>query len=96
MVIRTLIAVAFLLGCVVVMNQVFWMLDQCVPSSKEAEAIARARRWKEAVAGVVLGAWVCAAGIVLGLHMSEVLRVIVFAGPAVITVPVLAWVLLGY
>jgi len=28
--------------------------------------------------------------------MSEVLRVIVFAGPAVITVPVLAWVLLGY
>ncbi len=96
MVIRTIVAVAFFVVCVVGMNKVFWMLDQCVPSSQEAEAKARARRWKGAVAAVVVGAWVCASGIALGFDMPKALCAVVFAGPMAITFPVLVWVFLVY
>ena len=96
MAIRTTVAVAFFVVCVVVMNKVFWMLDQCVPSSQEAESKARARRWKGAVVAVVVGAWVCATCIAFGFHMSKAMCVVVFAGPIAITFPVLVWVLLVY
>jgi hypothetical protein len=78
------------------MHNVLWMLELCVPSSQEAEPKARARRWKGAVAAVVLGAWVSALCIAFGFHMPDVLRVVVFAGPLVITFPVLVWVSLVY
>ena len=96
MVMTTIVAVAFLLVCLVAMHQVFWMLDQCVPTSKEPEIKAIARRWQGAVAVVVIGAWVCAACIAFSLPLSRVLCVLVFAGPAAITFPVFVWVVLGY
>jgi hypothetical protein len=96
MVIRTIVAVVFFAVCVVVMNKVFWMLELCVPNSQEPESKARARRWKDAVAAVVLGPWVCAICIAFGLDMPKALCAVVFAGPIVITFPVLVWVLLVY
>jgi len=79
---------------VVVMHKMFWMLEQCVPVNQETASRARARRWKHAVAAVVAGAWVCAAGVAYGLDMPEAMCTVVFAGPIAITVPVLAWVFL--
>ena len=96
MIIKTIVAVAFFVACAGVMYKVFAMLDMCVPTSQEPEAKARARRWKEAVAAVVAGGWVCAACIAFGFHMPEILRLVVFAGAFAITVPVLVWVLLVY
>jgi hypothetical protein len=96
MIIRTILAVAFFVVCAAVMHKVFGMLDMCVPISKETEARARARRWKVAVAAVVVGAWVCAACIAFGFHMPKAMCAVVFAGPVAITVPVLVWVLLVY
>jgi predicted Co/Zn/Cd cation transporter (cation efflux family) len=95
-VIRTIVAVAFLVACVVVMNKVYWMLEMCVPTSQEEKAKARARRWKGAVAAVVAGAWLCGACIAFGLGMPKVLHAVVFAGPVAISFPVLVWVLLAY
>ena len=94
MAIRTVVAVAFFVVCVVVMNKVFWMIDQCVPSSKDELLRRRARRWKGAVAAVVVGAWVCAGCIAFGFHMPKAMCAVVFLGPVVITFPVLVWVLL--
>jgi hypothetical protein len=96
MIIETVVAAVFFGVCVVGMGRVFGMLDQCVPSSPEPEAKARARRWKYAVAAVVVGAWLCAVCLAFGLHMPKVLCIVVFSGPAAITAPVLAWVLLVY
>ncbi|MBN1509507.1 MAG: hypothetical protein JW955_21850 [Sedimentisphaerales bacterium] len=96
MMIRTIVAVAFFVVCAVVMHRMFWMLEQCVPITQEAASKARARRWKGAVAAVVVGAWLCAAGIAFGFDMPKAMRAVVFAGPMAITVPVLAWVLLVY
>jgi hypothetical protein len=96
MVIRTIVAVAFFVVCVVVMNKVFWMLELCVPSSQEPESKVRARRWKDAVAAVVVGAWVCAICIAFGFDMPKAMCAVVFAGPIAITFPVLVWVLLVY
>jgi hypothetical protein len=92
----TIVAVAFFLMCMVVMYKMFWMLEQCVPLTQEAASKARARRWKGAVAGFVVGAWICAGGIVFAFNMPEVLDAVVLAGPIIITVPVLAWVFLVY
>jgi len=96
MVIKTIVAVAFFVVCVVVMHKMFWMLEQCVPITQEAEAKARARRWKDAVAAVVVGAWVCAGGIAFGFDMPKALCAVVFAGPIAITFPVFVWVFLVY
>ena len=96
MVIKTIVAVAFFVVCVVVMHKMFWMLEQCVPTSQEAIPKARARRWKHAVAAVVVGAWVCAAGIALGFDMPRAMCAVVFGGPIAITFPVLVWVFLVY
>ncbi|MEN6428443.1 MAG: hypothetical protein ABFE13_24110 [Phycisphaerales bacterium] len=96
MVIRTIVAVVFFLVCAVVMHKMLWMLEQCVPVTQEMASKARARRWKHAVAAVVVGAWVCATCIAFGLDMPEAMRAVVFTGPIVITVPVLAWVFLVY
>jgi hypothetical protein len=96
MVIKTIVAVAFLVVCVVVTNKVLWMLDQCVPTSQEPEAKARARRWKGAVVAVVAAAWLCATCIAFGFDMPKIIHAVVFAGPMVITFPVLVWVLLVY
>jgi hypothetical protein len=96
MVITTIVAVAFFTVCAVVMHKMPWMLEQCVPITQEAVSRARARRWKGAVAAVVVGAWVCAAGIAFGFDMPKALCAVVFAGPIAITVPVLAWVFLVY
>jgi hypothetical protein len=94
--IRTIVAVAFFVVCIVVMSKMFWMLEQCVPVNQEAASKARARRWKGAVAGIVVGAWICAGSIVFAFNMPEVLDAVVLAGPITITVPVLAWVFLVY
>jgi len=96
MIIKTIVAVAFLVVCVVVMNKMFWMLEMCVPTSQEEKARSRARRWKGAVAAVVVGAWVCGICIAFGLGMPKVLYAVVFAGPMAISFPVLAWVFLVY
>jgi hypothetical protein len=96
MVVGTVVAVAFFVVCAAWMYKVFGMLDMCVPTSQEPEARAMARRWKHAVAAVVVGAWVCAACIAFGFHMPEILRLVVFAGAFTTTVPVLVWVLLVY
>jgi hypothetical protein len=48
------------------------------------------------VAGIVVGAWICAGSIVFAFNMPEVLDAVVLAGPITITVPVLAWVFLVY
>ncbi len=96
MVIKTIVAVVFLVVCVVVMNKMFWMLEMCVPTSQEEKARARARRWKGTVAAVVVGAWVCGICIAFGLDMPKVLHAVVFAGPMAISLPVLAWVFLVY
>jgi len=96
MIIKTIVAVVFFVVCAVVMHQMFWMLEQCVPLTQEAASKARARRWKGAVAAVVVGAWVCASGIAFGFDMPKVLWAVVFAGPIAVTVPVLAWVFLVY
>ena len=96
MVIRTVVAVVFLVVCAVVMHKMFWMLEQCVPITQETVSKARARRWKGAVAAIVVSAWVCAACIALGFDMSKAMCAVVFAGPMAITVPVLAWVFLVY
>ena len=96
MVIRTIVAVAFFVVCAVVMYEMFWMLEQCVPITQEAASKARARCWKGIVAAVVVGAWLCAGGIALGLNMPKALCAVVFGGPIAITFPVLVWVLLVY
>jgi len=96
MVIRTIVIVAFLAACAVVMHRMFWMLEQCVPITQEARSKARAWRWKGAVAAVVVGAWVCAAGIALGFGMPKAMWAAVFAGPIAVTLPVVVWVLLVY
>ncbi len=96
MIIRTIVAVAFFVASAVMMGKVFGMLDECVPASQEAEIKARARRRKEVVAAVVVGAWVCAVCIAFVFNMPQALCVVVFAGAAVITVPVIVWVLLVY
>jgi len=96
MVIRTIVAVAFFVVCAVVMYEMFWMLEQCVPITQEAASKARARRWKGIVAAVVVGAWVCAGGIVLGFDMPKALCAVVVGGPIVVTFPVLVWVFLVY
>ena len=96
MVIRTIVAVAFFVVCVVVMHKMFWMLEQCVPISQEAASKARARRWKGAVAAVVVGAWLCASGIAFGFDMPKAMHAVVFAGPIAITFPVIVWVFLVY
>lgn len=94
--IRTIVAVAFFVVCMVVMYKMFWMLEQCVPVTQEAASKARARRWKAIVAGIVVGAWICAGGMVFAFNMPEVLDAVVLAGPIIITIPVLAWVFLVY
>jgi hypothetical protein len=96
MIIRTIVAVAFLVVCTVAMHKMFWMLEQCVPITQEAASKARARRWKGAVAAVVASTWLCATGIAFGLDMPKVMYAVVFAGPIAITFPVLVWVLLVY
>ena len=96
MVVKIIVAVAFLMVCAVVMYRMFWMLEQCVPVTQEAKSKARARRWKGAVAAVVVGAWLCAIGIAFGLGMSKAMCEIVFAGPIIVTIPVLVWVFLVY
>jgi hypothetical protein len=96
MVVRTIVAVAFLVMCMVVMHKVFWMLEQCVPRNQEAAAKARARRWKGAVAAVVVSAWICAICIALGFDMPKAMCAVMFAGPGAITIPVLVWVFLIY
>lgn len=96
MVIRTMVAVAFVAVCAVVMYKMFWMLEQCVPTSPEAIPKARARRWKGIVAAVVAGTWICAAGIALGFGMPRSLYAVVFAGPVAVSFPVLVWVFLVY
>lgn len=96
MVIKTIVAVVFVVVCAVVMNKMFWMLEQCVPTTQEAASKARARRWKGVVAAVVVGAWVCATCIAFGFDMSKTMRAVVFAGPIAITFPVLVWVFLVY
>ena len=96
MVVRTIVAVIFLVVCAVVMHKMFWMLEQCVPMTQEAKSKARARRWKGAVAAVVAGAWICAICIAFVFDMSKAMREVVFAGPIVITIPVLVWVFLVY
>jgi hypothetical protein len=96
MIIKTIVAVAFFVGCAVVMHEMFWMLEQCVPITQEAASKAKARRWKGTVAAVVVGAWVCASGIAFGFDIPKALCTVVFAGPIAITVPVLAWVFLVY
>jgi hypothetical protein len=95
-IIRTIVAVAFFVVCAVVMHKMFWMLEQCVPITQEAASKARARRWKDAVAAVVVGAWVCGSGIAFGFDMPKAMCAVVFAGPMAITVPVLVWVFLVY
>lgn len=94
MVIRTIVAGVFFVVCAAVMHKVFWMLDQCVPSSQEPEARAAAWRWRGAVAAVVVGAWACAAGIVLGFDMPRVLRTVVLVGAGAVTFPPFIWVIL--
>jgi hypothetical protein len=96
MVIRTIVAVVFFVVCAVVMHKMFWMLEQCVPITQETASKARARRWKDAVAAVVVSAWVCAICIAFGFNMPKAMCAVVFAGPIAITVPVLVWVLLVY
>jgi hypothetical protein len=96
MVIRTIVAVAFFVVCAGVMGKILWMLDQCVPSSKDELVRRRARRWKAVVAAVVVGAWICAGCIALGLDMPKTLSMVVFLGPFLISFPVLVWVLLVY
>ena len=96
MIVRTIVAVAFFVVCAVVMNKVFWMLDQCVPSSKDELLRRRARRWKGAVAAVVVGAWFCGGCIAFGFNMPKTMCAVVFLGPLLITFPVLVWVLLVY
>jgi len=96
MIIKTIVAVAFFVACAVVMHEMFWMLEQCVPITQEAASKARARRWKDAVAAVVVGAWVCATGIAFGFDMPKAMYAVVFAGPIAITFPVLVWVFLVY
>jgi hypothetical protein len=96
MIIRTMVAVAFFVVCAVGMHRMFWMLEQCVPTSQEAIPKARARRWRGIVAAVVVGAWLCAGGIALGFGMPKALWAVVFAGPIAITFPVLVWVFLVY
>ncbi len=94
--IRTIVAVAFFVVCMVVMYRMFWMLEQCVPVNQEAISKARAKRWKETVAGIFFGVWICAGVIVYAFNMQEALKAVVLAGPITITVPVLAWVFLVY
>ena len=94
--IKTIVAVAFFVVCMVVMSKMFWMLEQCVPVIQEAASKTRARRWKYAVAGIVVGAWICAGGIVFALNMSQALHAVVLAGPITLSIPVLVWVLLVY
>lgn len=96
MIIKTIVAVVFFVVCAVVMHKMFWMLEQCVPTSQEAIPKARARRWKGTVAAVVVGAWVCASGIAFGFDMPKALCAVVFGGPIAITFPVLVWVFLVY
>ena len=96
MVIKTVVAVAFFVVCAGVMHEMFWMLEQCVTITQEAASKARARRWKGVVAAVVVGAWLCAGGIVFGFDMPKALCAVVVAGPIAISVPVLAWVFLVY
>jgi hypothetical protein len=96
MVIRTMVAVAFFAVCAVGMHKMFWMLEQCVPITPEAASKARARRWKGAVAAVVVGAWVCAGGIAFGFDMPKAMWAVVLGGPIAITFPVLVWVFLVY
>ncbi len=67
MVIKTIVAVAFLGVCAAVMHKMCWMLEQCVPTSQEEKAKARARRWKGVVTAVVVGA----AGTVLMALLAE-------------------------
>ena len=94
--IRTIVALAFFMVCMVVMHKMFWMLEQCVPVNQEAASKMRARRWKGAVAGIVVGVWICADGIVFAFNISKTLYAVVLAGSITITVPVLAWVFLVY
>jgi|WetSurMetagenome_2_1015567.scaffolds.fasta_scaffold100048_1 hypothetical protein len=94
--IKTIVAVAFFVACAVVMNKMFWMLEQCVPINQEAAFKTRARRWKRIVATVVIGAWICACIIGFAFNMPKALQAVVFAGPIAITLPVLAWVFLVY
>ena len=94
--IRTIVAVAFFVVCMVVMYKMFWMLEQCVPVTQEAASKTRARRWKYAVAGIFVGAWICAGGIIFAFNMPEALDAVVLAGPITISVPILAWVFLVY
>lgn len=94
--IKTIVAFAFFVTCAVLMNKMFWMLEQCVPINQEAAFKARARRWKRIVATFVIGAWICAFVIVFAFNMPKALQAVVFAGPITITVPVLAWVFLVY
>ena len=94
--IRTIIAVAFFLVCMVVMYKMFWMLEQCVPLTQETASKARAKRWKITVAGIVVGVWICAGSFIYTFNMPETADAVVLAGPITITVPVLAWVFLVY
>jgi hypothetical protein len=92
--VSTIVAVVFFVVCVGVMNRTFWMLDQCIPSSRDELVRRKARRWKYAVAAVVVGAWLCAGCLVFGLDMPKTTSALVFLGPLLITFPVLVWVLL--
>ncbi len=96
MAIRTTVAVVFFVVCAVMMYEMFWMLEQCVPITQEAASKARARRWKGTVAAVVVGAWVCATCIAFGFDMPKALCAVVFGGPIAVTFPVLVWVFLVY
>lgn len=96
MVIKTIVAVAFLVVCAAVMHKMCWMLEQCVPTSQEEKAKARARRWKGIVTAVVVGVWVCGVCLAFGLDMPKALRAVILAGSMAVSFPVLAWVFLVY
>jgi len=96
MVIRTVVTVVYFEVSAVAMHTMCRMLAHSVPVTQEAASKARARRWKHTVAAVVVSAWIGAACIAFGLNMPKAMCGVVFAGPVVITVPVLAWVFLVY
>ena len=92
--IKIIVSVAFFAACILVMSKMFWMLEQCIPINQEAAFKARAWRWKAIVAAAVLGAWICALGIIFTCNMPKTLWAILYAGPIIVTTPVLAWVFL--
>lgn len=94
--IKIIVTIPFFVACIVLMSKMFWMLEQCIPISQEAAFKARARRWKVIVAAAVIGAWICAIGIIFIFNMPKTLCAVVLAGPIAVTAPVFAWLFLVY